>query len=115
MPQDLRKRVQGLEAVHNYQSSRSPRQLIKRTAEQVERFAEGMRHPLVRRNPDSQQHAVYLNPIRIECIDGLERSESDALLDQLLEFCLQPEFYYRHRWQAGDVVLWDNRTVLDTA
>lgn len=48
-----------------------------------------MVHPLVRRNPDTNQRALYLNPIRIECIDGVDRSQSDELLDELTEHCLE--------------------------
>lgn len=112
---ELKDRISKAQAVHNYQSSRSPRQLIARSASQVERFPEGTLHPLARLNPDNGRRAIYLNPIRIECIDGLPRDESDALLDELLEFCQSPRFYYRHCWHAGDVVIWDNRSILHQA
>ena len=59
--------------------------------------------------------AIYLNPIRVECIDGMERSESDALLDEVMAHCMQAEFQYSHQWSAGDVVVWDNRSVLHQA
>ncbi|MEM7406535.1 MAG: TauD/TfdA family dioxygenase [Pseudomonadota bacterium] len=108
-------RLKDLKAVHNYQSSRSPRQLIARSDAQVERFPEGTLHPLVRRNPDSGSAALYLNPIRIENVDGLPRAESDALLDRLLAHCLAPAFTYRHHWSAGDLLLWDNRSILHQA
>jgi taurine dioxygenase len=115
LPTRLKNRISKVQAVHNYQSSRSPRQLIARSAAQVEQYAEGTLHPLARRNPDNARHAIYLNPIRIEYIDGLARDESDALLDELLEFCQSPHFYYRHCWYAGDVVIWDNRSILHQA
>lgn len=114
-PEALKSRADGAVATHNYQSSRSPRQLIKRSTDQVDRFSEGTRHPLVRVCPDTGAKALYLNPIRIECIDGLPRADSDTLLDELLAHCLQPQFRYRHQWQLGDVVIWDNRSVLHQA
>ncbi|MEM9682713.1 MAG: TauD/TfdA family dioxygenase [Pseudomonadota bacterium] len=112
---DEKGRIDPMLAIHNYESTRSPRKLIKRSSDQVERFPENMRHPLVRTNPDSARKAIYLNPIRVECIDGLERAESDALLDGLMEHCLDPRFQYRHEWSPGDVVMWDNRSVLHQA
>jgi taurine dioxygenase len=115
LPRGLKNRINKAQGVHNYQSSRSPRQLIARSASQVERFPEGTLHPLARRNPDNGRYAIYLNPIRIESVDGLARDESDALLDELLDFCQSPRFYYRHSWHAGDVVIWDNRSILHQA
>jgi taurine dioxygenase len=115
LPEKKRAQLDPLVAIHNYESTRSPRKLIKRSADQIERFPENMGHPLIRTNPDTGRKAVYLNPIRVECIDGMERSESDALLDELMAHCMQPEFQYSHQWSAGDVLMWDNRTVLHQA
>ena len=115
LPEETKARIDPLRAVHNYQSSRSPRKLIKRSADQVERFPEGILHPVARRNPDTGRRAIYLNPIRVECIDGYERAESDALLDDLTAHCLRPQFRYRHKWRKSDVVMWDNRSVLHQA
>ncbi len=112
---DIKRRIDPLIAIHNYESTRSPRKLIKRTGDQIERFPENMRHPLVRTNPDTGRKALYLNPIRVECVDGMARRESDRLLDELLTHCLQPRFHYRHKWSPGDVVIWDNRSVLHQA
>jgi taurine dioxygenase len=115
LPGDTKRRIDPLTAFHNYESTRSPRKLIKRSGDQIERFPENMRHPLVRTNPDTARKSVYLNPIRVECIEGMERRESDGLLDELLAHCLQPRFQYRHKWSPGDVVIWDNRSVLHQA
>jgi taurine dioxygenase len=115
LPAGTKSRIDPLVAIHNYESTRSPRKLIKRSDEQVERFPENMRHPLIRTNPDTGRKAIYLNPIRVECIDGLERRESDGLLDELMAHCVQPRFQYRHKWSPGDVVIWDNRSVLHQA
>ncbi|MFT5449626.1 MAG: taurine dioxygenase [Gammaproteobacteria bacterium] len=115
LPEETRLRLDPLVAIHNYESSRSPRKLIKRSADQIERFPENMGHPLIRTNPDTARKSIYLNPIRVECIDGMQRGESDALLDEVIAHCLQPEFQYSHKWSAGDIVVWDNRSVLHQA
>ena len=38
----------------------------------------------------------------------MPKSESDSILNQLFEHCLKDEFIYRHNWQVGDLVMWDN-------
>ena len=47
-------------------------------------------------------------------IVGLQKDESDALIAELAAH-VQTEGDYRHRWQAGDLVIWDNRCSLHAA
>ena len=42
-------------------------------------------------------------------IEGLPKAEGREICAFLQEFAQQPQFVYRHRWQQGDAVLWDNR------
>ena len=58
---------------------------------------------------------MYINPNRIERIEGLHREESDALLDALYEHAFQPRFEYRHGWHLRGVVIWDNRCTIHRA
>ena len=59
--------------------------------------------------------ALYLNPIRIEGILGMDHREALPLLDELLAHATQPVFQYRHPWRGGDLVMWDNRCLLHKA
>ena len=43
---------------------------------------------------------------------GLEVSESEALLDALWAHATQPRFTLCHRWKVGDVLMWNNLSVL---
>ena len=79
------------------------------------RVPDGVLHPLVRTHPESGRKAIYLNPIRIEAIEGMQENEALGLLDQLLSHATQPRYEYRHRWQQGDMVMWDNRCLLHKA
>src|SRR5262249_62412541 len=72
-------------------------------------------HPLVRVHPQTGRKAIYINPIRVEEIIGVEQSEALALLDALLEHATQERFQYRHKWKSGDVVIWDNRCLMHKA
>jgi taurine dioxygenase len=69
----------------------------------------GVYHPLVRTHPETGRHALYLGRRRNAYIRGLPLAASEALLDELWSYATRAENAWRHQWQAGDVVLWDNR------
>jgi alpha-ketoglutarate-dependent taurine dioxygenase len=48
-------------------------------------------------------------------VSGLDEAESKALLTELVEFACQPPRVHRHRWEPGDLAVWDNRCVLHRA
>ena len=70
---------------------------------------------MVRTHPENGRQAIYINPIRIEGILGLDHREALPLLHELLEHATQPQFQYRHKWKPGDFVMWDNRCLLHKA
>ncbi len=63
----------------------------------------------------SGRKSIYINPIRIEGILGLDHKEALPLLGELLQHATAERFQYRHRWQPGDLVIWDNRCLLHRA
>ena len=72
-------------------------------------------HPLVRTHPETGRKSLYLNPNRMEQIVGLDRVESDRLLDMLIAHATQAKYEYRHTWRQGDIVIWDNRCTMHKA
>jgi alpha-ketoglutarate-dependent taurine dioxygenase len=70
--------------------------------------------PLVKRHPVTGRPALYVGR-HAHAIPGLTAEESDALIRELNERACQPPRVYRHQWQPGDVVIWDNRCVLHRA
>jgi len=115
LPEATRRRIDGLRAVHVYQSRHSARKLMGLTAERAREVPAAVVHPLVRTHPESGRKAIYVNPIRIESIEGMDEPAALALLDELLDHATQERFQYRHRWQEGDFVMWDNRCLLHKA
>lgn len=76
---------------------------------------EGMAHPLVRRHPMTGEESLYVDEVYATGIDGMTEAESRPLLDFLCRHITQHGFTCRLRWEAGMVVLWDNRTTLHLA
>jgi len=66
-------------------------------------------HPLVISHPVSHRPVLFINPGFTVSVEGLEKAESDALLEALYSHALQPQFQHRFKWQPGSVVFWDNR------
>ena len=56
--------------------------------------------------------ALYLGRRRNGYIDGLSLEESERLLDRLWAHCTDPKLAYAHKWRQGDLLLWDNRSVI---
>ncbi|MEL4180348.1 TauD/TfdA dioxygenase family protein [Roseateles sp. PN1] len=83
----------------------------------VEVIKAGQRHlhPMVTVHPITGRKALFINPTYTTHIDGLAPEESDAILAYLHRHCQQVQFGFRHRWALGDMVLWDNRSVLHNA
>lgn len=71
-------------------------------------------HPLVRINPVNGRKNFYAGAHAQEIV-GMPREAGKALLDELTEFCTQPQFVYSHPWRQHDLVIWDNRSALHRA
>jgi taurine dioxygenase len=115
LPEATRRRIDGLKAVHVYLSKYSPRPLGKITEESRRNLPPPGIHPLVRTNPENGRKALFLNPVRMESIVGMEDQEALALIDDLMRHATQRKYEYRHKWRKGDWVLWDNRSVMHQA
>ena len=72
-------------------------------------------HPVVRRHPETGRPALYTNTFFTSRFTGMTVPESRPLLEFIEEVATQPDNVYRHRWQAGDVVMWDNRCAMHYA
>ena len=115
LPETMRQRLHGLIGIHVYQSSHSARKLMSLPDAAKERVPNAVLHPIIRTHPETGRESIYLNPIRIEGILGLDHKEALPLLDELLAHATAPRFEYRHKWEQGDIVMWDNRIVLHKA
>ena len=101
-------------SLHVHQSSRSPRSFLALNEEQLAKIPQ-TRQPIVIRHPDSGRPALYLNTGRMEGVEGMSDDKGYALIEKLYEHAIQPKYEYRHKWRVGDLVIWDNRSVMHQA
>lgn len=129
LPENMKKRLQGLKNVHSYRYYRE-----KNAQAQKEEAARGGRTvqehfpteeqlksvpdveaPIVRTHPVTKRKGLFINEAHTSSIVGLPPAESDALKKEICEHTVRPEFQYRHRWQPGDLLIWDNCAALHKA
>jgi taurine dioxygenase len=115
LPEDIRRRIDGLKAVHAYLSKYSPRPLGYLSEESRRNLPPPGVHPLVRTHPENGRKALFLNPVRMESIVGMDDADALELIDELMRHATQKKYEYRHQWRHGDWVLWDNRSVMHQA
>jgi taurine dioxygenase len=76
----------------------------------------GRLHPIVRTHPETERKALYVGHWEtMTHFEGWTAEESRPLLDHLYESSFTPDNIYRHMWQPGDVVMWDNRCTMHFA
>lgn len=71
--------------------------------------------PIARRHPETGRTALYVSPGYTIGIDGMPDDEAKPLLRELFAHQAKPEFVYRHVWQQGTLLLWDNRCLVHAA
>jgi alpha-ketoglutarate-dependent 2,4-dichlorophenoxyacetate dioxygenase len=113
LPDALKQRGETDVAVHDFSWSRDQIRPGFFTEKERAEYPP-VRHPLVRTNPVNGRKALFLGA-HASHIVGMPVEDGRALLKALLEHVTQPEFVYRHEWQEGDLVIWDNRCVLHRA
>ena len=111
MPDETKRRLDGLKAVHGYDTQRAPARAHARTGEE-ENETPDVAHPLVRTHEDTGRKSIYFNSNRTDRVVGMARADSDALLDAIHEHITQPRYRHDHAWQLGDVLIWDNRCLI---
>ena len=72
-------------------------------------------HPVVRTHPETGRKALYLSYDPTVRLEGFSEAESRAIVALFAAHATQPALCYRHRWQPGDVVMWDNRCAIHFA
>ena len=106
LPEALRRRLDGLSSyqLFDYDGDYAKRSVEEGTPANAPRAI----HPLVWTDPDSGTRALFLSEHTTVRINEIPIAEGEALIAELRGWIADPRFGYRHRWQAGDMLLWDN-------
>jgi alpha-ketoglutarate-dependent taurine dioxygenase len=114
LPQQDRKRYEGLRVVHSFEAAQ---RLVKPNPSEPELAIWRRQQPqeisLVQRRRDGRTSLAI--GATADHIVGVPPQESKALIEELLAWSTQERFCYAHEWQVGDLVMWDNMGMLHRA
>lgn len=114
LPEETRRRIDPLKAVQRFLTSNPDIKLATLTEEEKAEVPDVI-HPVARTHPETGKRALYVNAARTEYVVGMDPDESKELLQTLYDHSLKPEFQYHHRWEEGDLLMWDNRCTMHAA
>jgi taurine dioxygenase len=115
LPGETKQRIERLRAVHAYYSRNAAYKVRQLDPESLAALPPPAVHPLVAVHPENSKRYFYVNQSRMESIVGMDDADAVDLINQLLAHATQDKYEYRHVWRNGDMVIWDNRSVLHKA
>lgn len=120
LPADTKARIDGLTAVHSYEARNKAQaaqsgSLRPALSDEQRAKVPPVVHPVVRVHPESGRRALFVNEGFTTHILELPEAESAELLAQLFAISKEERFIYSHRWQAHDLLFWDNRQTMHLA
>lgn len=115
LPEDLKRRIEGLKAVHVFDQDLNPRmppidtRYRDKHTPALRALTPPWEHPIVRTHPVTDRKSLFVSIRFTIGIAGMEGAEGDALLDALFAHQAECGVDYLHQWRKGDLILWDNR------
>ncbi len=111
----MKAKIEGLVAYHSLYASQAKAGYVFRTGESYgfHKYGTPIR-PLVKVHPVTGRKSLFIGRHAFR-IPGMDDAAAQKLLDDLLEYAVQPPRTYAHQWQPGDVMIWDNRCILHRA
>ena len=116
LPDEVKRKISGLTSLHSYAYLNK---LLCKTnphraplSDELKEMLPAIRRPLVAEHPVTGRKGLYIPLCHIESVDGMAEDEARPLLDSLLAHATKADFRYMHPWRPGDLVIWDNRSVL---
>lgn len=118
LPEDLKQKIKNLIAIHSYNYKFL--ELRKRRIDAVRSKTEiidyqDVFHPLVRQHPVTGYNSLFLSELCLSKISEMDTDDSDKLLQELYSRVLTAEHIYRHQWEKGDFLIWDNASLMHRA
>ena len=107
---EMKERLEGLDAAHDYTLAFGSFVDDTKKAEMREQFPV-VHHPVVRTHPETGRKLLFVNAYFTSHIIDMDPDESNALLRHLISRASIMEYQHRLNWEPGQVVFWDNRVV----
>jgi taurine dioxygenase len=105
LPPAMQQRLQGLRAIHRAGAKQyAPSSTLAVAVQDLPDVI----HPVIRTHPITGRQAIYVRAGECVGIVGMPEAEALALITELSDFVTRSAFLYRHQWQVGDVLMWDN-------
>lgn len=115
LPAGKRAQLESLKLHHSYKFFMENREHgAMKLSPELERENPDVVHPLIRTHPANGRKALWPSTGTVKDVIGMDTEDGLKLLDELIAFVTQDQFVYRHKWQVGDLLLWDNRCTLHT-
>tara|TARA_R110000824_G_scaffold155226_6_gene327822 strand:+ start:119320 stop:120174 length:855 start_codon:yes stop_codon:yes gene_type:complete len=112
---EQKKKLDGLVLHHSYEHLMSSREFGRmKISDELKAANPDVLHPLIRTHPANGRKALWVSTGTVKGIVGMDDDEAQKLIDELIEFVTEDRFVYRHKWQVGDILVWDNRCTLHT-
>ena len=108
LPGDMKQRLAGLKAVHQFAERKRGGGKNKELTVNQKADHPDVIHPVVRTHPFTGQKCLYVREGECTGIVGMDDHEALPLLDQLSHHITKPAFIHRHKWHQGDLIIWDN-------
>ena len=119
LPESMKRRIEGLVAIHHYGNRKVPDEMSRTAASPLTSEQKAkmplITHPIVRPHPVTGRKALYAVSGSSYGIVGMREDEAVALLDELAEHATQPKYVYSLAYRLGDIVIWDNASLLHSA
>ena len=105
MLDELRNRLRTRPAIHDFQGDYAGFQ----DPEKATPGSPRANHPILYREDDDQETAVWVNRLTTIRVNELEADDSQNLIDEVRSYLRDENIIYRHQWRPGDLLIWDNR------
>ena len=119
LPDSLKKKIENLVALHHYGNrddlDKSSRTVASVLSQEQEQKMTWVRHRVARKHPVTRRTALYAVSGSSFGIEGMPEDEAVDLLDELKHHATQEKYQLRLKYGVGDVVIWDNASLLHSA
>jgi taurine dioxygenase len=114
LPPEIKEAISDLKALHCYDYSYSPGKVLPSRIRDAAISADQPRatYPVALIHPETGERVLYVSPRNTDRVLNVSGSLSEELLNKLWSVALAPENIYAHKWEVGDLLIWDNYAVL---